>query len=67
MRSKTIILAFIASLLALLAVDSQAQDKVADENTTLSDFTFGKAILGEDPTEDNLDGKVVMIEFWGVR
>ncbi len=34
---------------------------------TILDWTFPKAFSGDEPSEENLKGKVVVLEYWGVR
>jgi len=34
---------------------------------TLEDWTLGETIVNEDVDTDKLKGKVVVIEYWGVR
>jgi hypothetical protein len=34
---------------------------------TISDWKFSGAVSGDEPTEENLKGKVVALEYWGVR
>ena len=34
---------------------------------TISDWTFPKALIGDEPSEENLKGRVVVLEYWGVR
>jgi hypothetical protein len=34
---------------------------------TLDDWTLGETIINADVNIDNLKGKIVVIEYWGVR
>jgi hypothetical protein len=51
------------SLLAVLSINLKA----ADTDKKLSDFKFAETVVGEKPTSKYLKGKVVVIEYWGVR
>lgn len=50
-------------MLAMLPLGAAAED--GDKN--LSEFTFAKTLFGENPTDKYLDGKVVILEYWGVN
>ncbi|MFT5906807.1 MAG: hypothetical protein ACI9E1_002419 [Cryomorphaceae bacterium] len=41
--------------------------KAADTDKKLSDFKFAETVVGEKPTKSYLKGKVVILEYWGVR
>ncbi|YCM43246.1 hypothetical protein V2O64_18210 [Verrucomicrobiaceae bacterium 227] len=43
---------------------ARAADDDLPENT-LSEWTFGEAIFGEEAKAEDLQGKVVAIEYWG--
>ncbi len=47
-----------ASALAALAQESEHK---------LSDFSLGEHVSGEKVNLDKMDGKVVVIEYWGTR
>ncbi len=51
------------TILALLSFDLKAKGG----DTKLSDFKFAETVVGEKPTKSYLNGKVVVIEYWGVR
>ena len=53
------------SLLAMLTLGIQAEDK--EEKRELSDWEFADTIVGDKPTNTYLRGKVVVIEYWGVK
>ncbi len=56
------------SLLASLLFHLPAMARKPDlTDKTLEDWTFGETIVNEDVDIDNLKGKVVVIEYWGVR
>ena len=62
----------IPSLLALaLIMTVMISPGFADEpdlsDKTISDWKFSGAVSGDEPTEENLKGKVVALEYWGVR
>tara|TARA_B100001057_G_scaffold449065_1_gene489935 strand:+ start:1182 stop:1370 length:189 start_codon:yes stop_codon:yes gene_type:complete len=58
--------AFIAAIFATLLGFSQ--DANAQETKyTLSDFELGEHVSGEKLKLSKLDGKVVVIEYWGTR
>lgn len=61
MKPLNLLTAIAATLLAIIPLSLQAQDK------NISEWKFGKTVFGTDPTEDNLKGKVVVIEYWGVN
>ena len=58
-------------MLALVMVSAAALPLFADgpdlADKTISDWSFGATVVGDEPTEANLKGRVVVIEFWGVR
>ena len=53
------------AVLALLPLSLSAKDTKDDKQ--LSEWKFSETVLGDIPTEENLKGKVVVIEYWGVR
>ena len=52
------------SVALVLPISADAPDL---NGKTLSDWTFSEALIGDKPTEENLKGKVVVLEYWGVR
>lgn len=52
------------SLLLALVAFSQAAEK---SDHKLSEWKLGKVLFGEKVTKDNMKGKVVVIEHWGVK
>ena len=57
-----------ASSLALLMTSLTGLAEQLDLSTkTLDDWTFGKVLVGDALDKDKLKGKVVVIEYWGVR
>ena len=42
-----------------------AADALPDQS--LSDYKIGETILGDEVKEEDLAGKVVVIEYWGTR
>ena len=42
-----------------------ADDELPDN--TLSEFKFGETLFGDEVKADDLEGKVVAIEYWGTR
>ena len=54
---------FAITTLALASLNLNAKD----EDTKLSDFKFSNTVVGEKPTDKYLEGKVVVIEYWGVN
>lgn len=59
---KKLFTTLVAITFAALSLNLHADEKDAK----LSEFTFGKTLLGDQPTEASLKGKVVVIEYWGV-
>jgi hypothetical protein len=57
-------IALLASLLFHLPAMAGKPDLTGK---TLEDWTLGETIVNEDVDIDNLKGKVVVIEYWGVR
>jgi len=51
------------TMLAALSFNLNAEDG----DKKLSDFKFAETVVGEEPTNKYLKGKVVVIEYWGVR
>jgi len=39
----------------------------AQGGATLSDWKFLETISGDEPTASALEGKVVIVEYWGIR
>ena len=39
--------------------------KLPDHN--LSEWTFGDTLFGDEPTKTKLKGKVVVVEYWGIK
>jgi len=39
----------------------------AQGGATLSDWKFLETISGDEPTASALEGKVVVVEYWGIR
>mgnify|MGYP003316360476 FL=1 len=62
MKSFAFIIATFTALLGL-SQESNAQET----EYTLSDFELGEHVSGEKRKLSNLDGKVVVIEYWGTR
>lgn len=60
---KKLFTTFVAITFAALSLNLHADEKDAK----ISDFKFGKTLQGDEPTEDSLKGKVVVIEYWGVN
>lgn len=60
MKIFAIIIATFTALLGL-SQESNAQET----KYTLSDFELGEHVSGEKRKLSNLDGKVVVIEYWG--
>lgn len=56
---RTAIAAVIAAGLALPIVHAADQ--------TLDDFKIGKTVRGDEVKEKELEGRVVVIEYWGTR
>jgi hypothetical protein len=57
-----------ASCVALAAVLASARDDApAVPDHSLSDFSLGEHVSGEETDLSKLDGKVVAIEYWGTR
>ena len=56
---KTAFAALVAVALAVPAV------KAADQ--TLKDFKVGKIVRGDEVKQDDLEGRVVVFEYWGTR
>jgi len=57
-----LVTAFLLGLMTPLFADGpDLSDK------TISDWKFSGAVSGDEPTEENLKGKVVALEYWGVR
>ena len=60
------IFAFIIATFAALLGFSQ-ESNAQETKYTLSDFELGEHVSGEKRKLSNLDGKVVVIEYWGTR
>ncbi|NNC88633.1 MAG: hypothetical protein HKN82_09270 [Akkermansiaceae bacterium] len=55
-----------AALAALLAIPAaRAADDLPDQS--LSDYKVGETLLGDEVKEKDLEGRVVVIEYWGTR
>jgi hypothetical protein len=50
---------------AALSIAGMAQDTVPDHS--LSEFTLGELVSGNEVDFSTLQGKVVTIEYWGTR
>jgi len=50
----------------LVSAVSQAKDTELPDHK-LSDFKLGSLVTGDSSDLENLDGKVVVIEYWGTR
>ena len=59
LSGKTAITALVAVALAVPAV------KAADQ--TLKDYKVGKTLRGDEVKMDDLEGRVVVFEYWGTR
>jgi len=62
--SSFVAISFLASLLFHLPAMAGKPDLTGK---TLEDWTLGETIVNEDVDTDKLKGKVVVIEYWGVR
>ena len=58
--------AFIIAIFAALLCISQ-ESNAQETKYTLSDFELGEHVSGEKLKLSKLDGKVVVIEYWGTR
>ena len=58
--------AFIITIFAALLCISQ-ESNAQETKYRLSDFELGEHVSGEKRKLSNLDGKVVVIEYWGTR
>jgi hypothetical protein len=59
-----IVTSSLALLITSLASHAQQPDL---SQKTLDDWTFGEVLVGDALDKDKLKGKVVVIEYWGVR
>lgn len=65
MKKKMLTCAIGACVMALIgSVFAEEPDLTGK---TILDWTFPKAFSGDEPSEENLKGKVVVLEYWGVR
>ena len=64
MKNNLSLLLILSSAALVLPVCADAPDLTGK---TLSDWTFSEALIGDKPTDENLKGKVVVLEYWGVR
>ena len=64
MKNRSLTLLALLSVALVLPICADAPDLTGK---TLSDWTFPEALIGDNPTEENLKGKVVVLEYWGVR
>ena len=53
-------------MIMMLTPSIKAKD-VDLSGKTIADWTFPKALMGDEPNEENLKNKVVVLEYWGVR
>ena len=58
---------FYATLIILLIGCFQLVSNAQDAKHSLSDFKLGDHVSGEKRKLSKLDGKVVVIEWWGTR
>lgn len=65
MKKMKLFTIFGACALALLASVSADESNLSGK--TISDWNFPKALSGDEPSEENLKGRVVVLEYWGVR
>jgi hypothetical protein len=55
-----------ATVLAAMSIPSlRAAEGLPDQS--LSDYKIGETVLGDEVKEEDLAGKVVVIEYWGTR
>jgi hypothetical protein len=58
---------FAHRIAAAVCVAAIATAAPAADDVTLKSVRFGEAITGKKQSPDDLKGKVVLVEFWGIN
>lgn len=67
MKKHSPIVAISLLITLLFHLPAMAENAPALAGKTLDDWTFGETIVNKEIDIDHLKGKIVVIEYWGVR
>ena len=67
MKRRPSISGFLTSALVSTLITCVAATRLAAEDYTLDQWTLGEVVAGDKLDLDNLEGRVVALEFWGTR